>query len=162
MSFPESRRYVVRLWVVDNNRAEQVTAQTVDRGAEAAGAAELVSGRPDGREGDTHRRSHHALHGRGADRGQGGGPLPRRRMPSPRSDPEGPRRSKPQAKTTRLLRFRRFERRLRARAAVRIFMTKPGTIGKYTSFRIRKGNSPKRRDLCMLPGAKLPSPCPGP
>jgi hypothetical protein len=44
---------------------------------------------------------------------------------------------------------------------VRIFITKPGAIGKYTSFRIRKGNSPKRRDLCMLPGARLPSRCPG-
>jgi hypothetical protein len=60
----------------------------------------------------------------------------------------------------RVLRFRRFERRLGARAVLEIFVTKPGTVGKYTRYLIRKGAPPRRTDRCLPPGAKRPSRCP--
>ena len=44
------------------------------------------------------------------------------------------------------VRIRKLERRLlRAGASIRIFVTKPGTIGKYTSIRIREGKPPGAR-----------------
>jgi hypothetical protein len=57
------------------------------------------------------------------------------------------------------LRFRRFERTLRPHAVLRILVTKPGTIGKYTRLTIRAGKQPLRSDLCLRPGAKRPSRC---
>ena len=61
----------------------------------------------------------------------------------------------------RTVRVRRFARRLlRPGAAVRIWVTKPGTIGKYTRIRIRRGRSPSRVDRCLLPGAVQPARCP--
>lgn len=59
----------------------------------------------------------------------------------------------------RLLRFRRFERALHAHAVLEVFVTNPPTIGKYMRITVRKGLAPLRRDLCILPGAKLPSRC---
>jgi hypothetical protein len=158
MRFPKAGTYVVRLWAVDNNRAEQITTQDV---AVSAAPLTLLSsfpvvrmvGKPTSRGVRITRFTVEAPAGATVEvrcRGRG---CPRRSQVRKVTSTNG--------KQTRLLRFRRFERRLRARAAVRVFVTKPGTIGKYTSFRIRKDNAPKRRDLCMLPGAKLPSPCPG-
>jgi hypothetical protein len=63
-------------------------------------------------------------------------------------------------KRMRTIRFRRFERRLRARAVLEVRVTKPGTIGKYTRFRIRRGRRPARRDRCIMPGARRPQDCP--
>ena len=71
-----------------------------------------------------------------------------------------PRRS--QVRTADLVRFRRFERRLRARAVLEVFVTSPSAIGKYTRFRIRKGKPPSRRDLCIPPDGGPPRPCPSP
>jgi PKD repeat protein len=157
--FPASGTYAVRLWAVDNNRSEQITTQTV---AVSATPLRLLSSFPVvrmvGKATRTGARftrfTVEAPSGATVEvrcRGRG---CPRRRQVRKARAPE--------ATAARLLRFRRFERRYRAGAVIRIFVTKPGTIGKYTSFRIRKGKAPKRRDLCMLPGAKLPSPCPGP
>jgi hypothetical protein len=60
-----------------------------------------------------------------------------------------------------VVRIRRLERRLlRARAVVRLFVTKHGTIGKYTRLRMRRGRPPARVDLCLLPGTLEPTACP--
>jgi hypothetical protein len=148
----------VRLWTADNNRAEQIATQNV---VVSAAPLTLLSsfpvvrmvGKPVHNGVRITRFTVEAPAGATVEVRCKGGGCPRRSQIR--------KVAGTQAKPTRLLRFRRFERRLRARAAVRVFVTKPGTIGKYTSFRIRKDNAPKRRDLCMLPGAKLPSRCPG-
>jgi hypothetical protein len=61
---------------------------------------------------------------------------------------------------TKRLRFRRFERRLRAGTVLTIRVSKDAFIGKFTQFRIRKGLAPRRRDRCLLPGATRGTPCP--
>ena len=60
---------------------------------------------------------------------------------------------------TGLLRFERFERRLRAGIALELFIRKPGTIGKYTRFLIRAGKAPARVDRCLTPGRARPVRC---
>jgi PKD domain-containing protein len=61
----------------------------------------------------------------------------------------------------RTLHVRRFAHRLlRPRAVLTISITKPGTIGKYTRLRIRRGKPPSRIDRCLFPGAKRPVRCP--
>lgn len=62
--------------------------------------------------------------------------------------------------TTRIVRLRRFERRLPAGTRLRIFVRKGSTIGKYTRFAIRAGAPPRRLDLCLYPGRARPAPCP--
>jgi hypothetical protein len=57
-------------------------------------------------------------------------------------------------------RIRRFQRRLRAKTVLEVLVTKPGFIGKYTRFRIRKGLPPRRTDLCVQPGERTGSRCP--
>ena len=57
--------------------------------------------------------------------------------------------------------IRRFPRRIvRAGAFVSVYVTKPGSIGKYTRFRVRKGRPPARRDRCLPPTGTAPIPCP--
>jgi hypothetical protein len=58
------------------------------------------------------------------------------------------------------LRFRRFERALRAGAVLTVRISKNDRIGKFTEFRIRKDKPPKRRDRCLRPGERSGSPCP--
>jgi hypothetical protein len=58
------------------------------------------------------------------------------------------------------VRIRRFQRRLRAGAVLELLVTKPGFVGKYTRFRIRKRRPPLRTDLCIQPGATTGSACP--
>jgi hypothetical protein len=58
------------------------------------------------------------------------------------------------------LRFRRFERRLRAGTVLTIRVTKDAFIGKFTQFKIRKDIAPVRRDRCLLPGATKGTACP--
>jgi PKD domain len=58
------------------------------------------------------------------------------------------------------VRFRRFERRLRAGAVVTVRISKDDLIGKFTQFRIRQGKTPRRRDRCLRPGERAGSPCP--
>ena len=58
------------------------------------------------------------------------------------------------------LRFRRFERRLRAGTVLTVRVSKNDLIGKYTQFRIRKNAAPKRRDRCLRPGRRKGSACP--
>jgi hypothetical protein len=58
------------------------------------------------------------------------------------------------------LRFRRFERRLRAGTVLTVRISKNDLIGKYTEFRIREDKAPRRRDRCLRPGQRSGSPCP--
>jgi hypothetical protein len=58
------------------------------------------------------------------------------------------------------LRFRRFQRRLRAGVVLTVRVSKGDTIGKYTQFLIREGRAPRRRDRCLRPGESRGSACP--
>jgi PKD repeat protein len=58
------------------------------------------------------------------------------------------------------LRFRRFERRLRAGTVLTVRVSKNALIGKLTQFTIRKDIAPRRRDRCLRPGQRAGSPCP--
>jgi hypothetical protein len=60
----------------------------------------------------------------------------------------------------RSVRLRRFQSRLRSKTVLVLLVTKPGFIGKYTRFRIRRGKPPKRTDLCVQPGETTGSACP--
>jgi PKD repeat protein len=60
----------------------------------------------------------------------------------------------------RLRRYSRFERFLGTGAVIRVFVTKFGTIGKYTRFKVREGRPPARRDLCVYPLGKRLRKCP--
>jgi PKD repeat protein len=57
-------------------------------------------------------------------------------------------------------RVRRLERLVLPGVRVRIYVTKRGTIGKYTKLRFRAGNPPVRTDQCVLPGSWAPAACP--
>jgi hypothetical protein len=59
-----------------------------------------------------------------------------------------------------LLTFSKFERSLRAGVMLEIRVSKPGEIGKYTSFRIRPNKPPARVDACVGPITPKPIPCP--
>jgi hypothetical protein len=59
-----------------------------------------------------------------------------------------------------LLAFRRFERALRAGIVLQIRIWKPGQIGKYTSFTIRRRKLPVRVDTCLEPADSKPIACP--
>jgi hypothetical protein len=61
---------------------------------------------------------------------------------------------------TRLVRLRKFERRLAAGTRLRLFVRQENRIGKYTSFLIRAGAPPKRVDLCLFPTRRSPGRCP--
>ncbi len=56
--------------------------------------------------------------------------------------------------------FGRFERSLRAGAVLEIRVSKPGQIGKYTRFRVRRGKLPERVDTCLSPAGIKPIVCP--
>jgi hypothetical protein len=56
--------------------------------------------------------------------------------------------------------FRRFERSLPAGVILEMRITKPGSIGKYTRFTIRRGKLPARVDSCLDPAGLRPIPCP--
>jgi PKD domain len=58
------------------------------------------------------------------------------------------------------LRFRPFQRRLRARTVLTVRVSRGDSIGKYTRFKIRAGKAPLRRDRCLRPGESVGSACP--
>jgi hypothetical protein len=64
------------------------------------------------------------------------------------------------ARTGKTIRFKTFERRLRAGVILRIFVSRPNSIGKHTRFGIRRRRSPSRRDRCLMPGSTKPTACP--
>jgi PKD repeat protein len=59
-----------------------------------------------------------------------------------------------------VVRFRRFERSLRAGIRLEVLVTQAGRIGKYTRFQIRGRRPPGRVDLCLGPGGSKPRSCP--
>jgi len=59
----------------------------------------------------------------------------------------------------RIVSIRRLQRRLRAGTVIRVMVTKPGRIGRYTRFRLRSGAAPDRRDLCLRYGSDRPFSC---
>jgi hypothetical protein len=59
-----------------------------------------------------------------------------------------------------LLEFRRFERSLHAGTVLEVRVSKPGEIGKYTRFTIRRGRAPRRVDECLDPAGVKPIACP--
>ncbi len=64
------------------------------------------------------------------------------------------------AYAARKLRIRKLEGRLlRAGVTIKIFVTQAGTVGKYTSIKIRGGKPPKRVDRCLMPGSMRPTQC---
>jgi PKD repeat protein len=60
-----------------------------------------------------------------------------------------------------VVRIRRFGHRLlRAGAVLKVLVASPGSVGKYTRFRIRRGKVPSRQDRCLPPGGRDPISCP--
>jgi hypothetical protein len=57
------------------------------------------------------------------------------------------------------IRVRRLERLLLPGVRVRVYVTKTGTIGKYTRFRVRARKAPARSDSCLMPGSWSPVEC---
>ena len=60
----------------------------------------------------------------------------------------------------RAVRFRRFERSLRAGTVVEVRAEHPHAIGKFTSFRIMRRRAPRRVDQCLGFGDDRGSACP--
>jgi hypothetical protein len=58
------------------------------------------------------------------------------------------------------VRLRRFQTVLRHGTLLELVIAKPGYVGKFTSFQIRRRRPPLRTDSCVQPGATTPSPCP--
>lgn len=56
--------------------------------------------------------------------------------------------------------FRAFERFLRGGVTLEILVSKPGRIGEYTQFAIRRGKLPERVDMCLDPAGVKPLVCP--
>ena len=59
-----------------------------------------------------------------------------------------------------LVRARQFEKRLRNGTILKIYVTKPGYIGKYTRFRLLRNRLPLRADRCVTKPGTKPRPCP--
>jgi large repetitive protein len=59
-----------------------------------------------------------------------------------------------------LLTFNRFQRTLRAGVVLQVRVYKPGQIGKYTSFKVRRHKLPLRADACLGPTSPTPIACP--
>jgi hypothetical protein len=66
------------------------------------------------------------------------------------------------AKTaSKTIRVKKLERRLlRGGTSIKILVSRPGEIGKYTRFKIRTAKAPLRVDLCLAPGSTAPKECP--
>jgi PKD repeat protein len=62
----------------------------------------------------------------------------------------------------RPLRFKAFERRLRAGTKLIVRVTKPGFIGRQSTWTMRSGKRPKRVNRCLFPGARKATKCPVP
>jgi hypothetical protein len=56
--------------------------------------------------------------------------------------------------------FRGFERSLRFGITLEVLVSKPGEIGKYTRFAIRRGKLPERVDMCLELAGVKPVVCP--
>jgi hypothetical protein len=70
------------------------------------------------------------------------------------------RTAKAVARRRRPVRFHTFERLIPAGARIQVRVTKPGSIGAYTSFLVRHHRLPVRRDSCLNRAGVRPIPCP--
>jgi PKD repeat protein len=61
----------------------------------------------------------------------------------------------------RRVKFPEIEGLLRPGTVLKVYVTGEERVGKFTSFRIRAGAAPKRRDRCLAPGSRKPIFCPG-
>ena len=62
---------------------------------------------------------------------------------------------------TAVVRIRKLEKHLlRNGANIKVYVSKSGSIGKFTRFKIRRERPPLRHDLCLVPGKPAPSECP--
>jgi PKD repeat protein len=66
-----------------------------------------------------------------------------------------------QSRATIHVRVRRLERLLLPGVQVRVYVTKPGAVGKYTRLRFRARKAPGRTDRCLVPGSWAPAECTG-
>jgi hypothetical protein len=64
------------------------------------------------------------------------------------------------SRTAAGMRVHRLERLLLPGVRVRVYVTKPGEVGKYAKFRFRAHKAPARTDKCLLPGSLVPADCP--
>ena len=71
-----------------------------------------------------------------------------------------PHRARKTVGPTGVVRVKRFERPLRAGSLLKIVVTKPGFVGKYTSFKFRRRRPPIRKDVCAQAGTAKPIACP--
>ena len=71
-----------------------------------------------------------------------------------------PRRRVTVTATKRLVRVRKFERRLRGGTELKIYVTRTGYIGKYTRFRFKSNHVPQRMDRCATTAGTRPRNCP--
>ena len=55
--------------------------------------------------------------------------------------------------------FPRLHAALAAGTVLEVVVSRPGQIGKFTRFRIRRSAAPRRLDQCFMPGASRPSAC---
>lgn len=61
----------------------------------------------------------------------------------------------------KVIRFRRLEHRLLRRGVVmKVFVTRPGGVGKYVRFKMRRKRPPLRSDRCAVSGTTVPVTCP--
>jgi PKD repeat protein len=67
----------------------------------------------------------------------------------------------PSVTASSVVRLHSLERHLGGGVKVRVFVTSRNAIGKYTSFKIRRGKTPLRYDACLMPGSYEPVGCPG-
>jgi PKD repeat protein len=65
------------------------------------------------------------------------------------------------SKGSKKLRFKKLQRNFKPGRKLIVTVTKRGFIGKQTSWTIRRRKAPLRKDLCMNPGVKKASACPG-
>ena len=73
------------------------------------------------------------------------------------------RRGCPKRRVARIastLRFKPYQRRLRAGVRLEVSATSPNLIGKWVAITIRRGKPPKRSDRCLMPDSKVPVTCP--
>jgi hypothetical protein len=64
------------------------------------------------------------------------------------------------SRAAKALRLRTVEKRFYpAGVKIEVFVTKPGMIGKYTRFKVRKAKAPTRTDRCLMPGSNKPVRC---
>ena len=71
-----------------------------------------------------------------------------------------PFRSRTRAVKKHRVGFPGIERLLRPGVVIRVYVTHPHKIGKFTSFKLRNGKAPRRTDRCLKGEHRKPIPCP--